>query len=165
MHRRLIVMRHAKSAWSVDVPDFERPLAPRGRRDVAAAALALRPYAPQAILSSSAVRAQQTIDALHEAGLIIPADVTSAFYSENLAEMINILRTWAAPLHSALVIGHYPTVLDLLASAATPDGGVLWTRVTERFPTSAFAVAEWEGNWATLGDGRAQLTRFEIPRG
>lgn len=33
--RRLVVLRHAKSAWP-DVADHERPLAPRGRRDAPA---------------------------------------------------------------------------------------------------------------------------------
>ena len=31
--RRLVVVRHAKSAWPDDVPDEQRPLNPRGRRD------------------------------------------------------------------------------------------------------------------------------------
>ena len=39
--RRLIVVRHAKSAWPVGVPDHERPLAPRGRRDAPAVGRAL----------------------------------------------------------------------------------------------------------------------------
>ncbi|HWD04384.1 MAG TPA: histidine phosphatase family protein, partial [Amycolatopsis sp.] len=33
MDRWLIVLRHAKSDWSDDLPDRERPLAPRGIRD------------------------------------------------------------------------------------------------------------------------------------
>src|SRR3981189_2616083 len=35
MARRLVLLRHAKSAWP-DVPDHERPLAKRGRRDAPA---------------------------------------------------------------------------------------------------------------------------------
>ncbi|WP_399494409.1 hypothetical protein [Streptomyces sp. P9(2023)] len=35
--RRLVVLRHAKSAWPEGVPDYDRPLGPRGLRDAPAA--------------------------------------------------------------------------------------------------------------------------------
>ncbi|MGW3729375.1 SixA phosphatase family protein, partial [Streptomyces sp. NPDC000851] len=62
--RRLVVLRHAKSAWPLDVADHERPLAPRGRRDAPAAgrALAEADCLPDLALCSTAARARQTWD-------------------------------------------------------------------------------------------------------
>ncbi|MDQ0711860.1 phosphohistidine phosphatase SixA [Streptomyces luteogriseus] len=62
--RHLIVLRHAKSAWPLDVVDHERPLAPRGRRDAPAAgrALADADLLPDLALCSTALRARRTWD-------------------------------------------------------------------------------------------------------
>ncbi|CAM5605305.1 Phosphohistidine phosphatase OS=Streptomyces griseomycini OX=66895 GN=FHS37_004000 PE=4 SV=1 [Streptomyces griseomycini] len=60
--RRLVVLRHAKSARPEGVADHERPLAPRGRRDAPAAgrALAEADCLPGLALCSTAVRARRT---------------------------------------------------------------------------------------------------------
>ena len=60
--RRLILLRHAKSAWPEDVPDHERPLAPRGRRAALAAGGWLRKAddAPDRVPCSTARRARET---------------------------------------------------------------------------------------------------------
>jgi len=57
MTRRLMLLRHAKSAWP-DLPDHERPLAKRGRRDAPAAGSWLREadLRPDRVLCSTARR-------------------------------------------------------------------------------------------------------------
>ena len=59
--RRLILLRHAKSAWP-DVPDHDRPLAPRGHRDAPAAGRWLRKSGdiPDRVVCSTARRARET---------------------------------------------------------------------------------------------------------
>ncbi|WP_230211275.1 SixA phosphatase family protein [Streptomyces kaniharaensis] len=61
-HRTLIVLRHAKSAWPPDVPDWERPLGPRGRRDAPEAGrwLRRRGLVPDTVVCSPARRARET---------------------------------------------------------------------------------------------------------
>ncbi|MEU8927341.1 histidine phosphatase family protein [Kitasatospora sp. NPDC048545] len=60
--RTLIVLRHAKSAWPPDVPDRERPLGPRGRRDAPEAGrwLRRRGLVPDTVVCSPARRARET---------------------------------------------------------------------------------------------------------
>src|SRR5438067_13086796 len=60
--RTLVVFRHAKSAWPEDIPDAQRPLAERGRRDAPAAGRWLRKHVGQIdlVVCSPAVRARQT---------------------------------------------------------------------------------------------------------
>ncbi|MBN8686267.1 MAG: histidine phosphatase family protein [Chitinophagales bacterium] len=61
--KTLILVRHAKSDWSADgLPDFDRPLNERGKRDapVMAARLAEKIKHPDAIVASPAKRAAKT---------------------------------------------------------------------------------------------------------
>jgi phosphohistidine phosphatase len=59
--RRLILLRHAKSDWP-DVPDRDRPLAKRGRRDAPKIGRWLREhgYLPDTVICSDARRTRQT---------------------------------------------------------------------------------------------------------
>src|SRR5260370_7413333 len=61
--RRLMLLRHAKSDWP-DVPDRERPLAKRGRRDAPVIGRWLRDhgYLPDVVVCSVARRTRQTWD-------------------------------------------------------------------------------------------------------
>lgn len=63
MHRRLILMRHAKSSWALPgLQDHDRPLNPRGLRDAPrmASALVQRGWAPARVHSSTARRTRET---------------------------------------------------------------------------------------------------------
>lgn len=68
--KRLLVMRHAKSDWTHSVPDHERPLNDRGRRNAPAMgrALASMGASPDHVLTSTAVRAATTVELAAEAG-------------------------------------------------------------------------------------------------
>jgi phosphohistidine phosphatase len=61
MTRRLILLRHAKSDWP-DVPDRDRPLAKRGRRDAPRIGRWLHDhgYLPDVVICSPARRTEQT---------------------------------------------------------------------------------------------------------
>src|SRR6266496_4452555 len=60
--RTLVVVRHAKSDWSHAVPDEQRPLAARGRRDAPAIGRWLAEHVGPVdlVLCSPATRARQT---------------------------------------------------------------------------------------------------------
>ena len=61
--KTLVVMRHAKSSWkAADLPDHERPLNGRGRRDAPRMGrwIARHAAVPDRIVSSTAIRAQTT---------------------------------------------------------------------------------------------------------
>ncbi len=61
---RLLLLRHAKSAWDVPgAPDFDRPLAPRARRAATMIGehLAAHRLLPDRILCSSARRTRETL--------------------------------------------------------------------------------------------------------
>ena len=61
--RTLILMRHAKSSWTADLADHERPLNKRGAKDAPriAAYLEKRGWLPELVLCSDAVRTRATL--------------------------------------------------------------------------------------------------------
>ena len=66
----LLILRHAKSAWDTDAPtDFDRPLSARGERDRwrMAGWLADEGLCPDEVVTSSALRARATAEAVVEA--------------------------------------------------------------------------------------------------
>jgi len=68
MAKHLFIIRHAKSDWSFDVSDFDRPLNARGFKNAPEMAKQLADYAikPQQLMSSPAKRAITTAQVFAE---------------------------------------------------------------------------------------------------
>ncbi|GGW62982.1 SixA phosphatase family protein [Streptomyces caelestis] len=167
--RRLVVLRHAKSAWPLDVADHDRPLAPRGRRDAPAAgqALAEAGSLPDLALCSTAVRARRTWElAAAEWGTPPPVRYDRRLYAASPAGLLAVVHEVSAEVETLLLIGHNPGLEELILALA--DDGVDDTleRVRTKFPTSAIAVLSWYGTtWRALTPGAALLTSLTVPRG
>ncbi len=144
--QRLILMRHGKAERATaGGEDFERALEPRGRRDAALVAEALRVAGavPDTVLVSPALRTAQTWEAVsaifpEARGRRIPALYHAP--AERIAELVE--QETAAGAGTLMVIGHNPGLhmltLDLLRQgAASPS---LMAAVGARFPTSTAAV-------------------------
>lgn len=117
--RRLIVMRHAKSAWDTDASsDHLRPLNRRGRQDAprVARVLAGRGWVPQRVVSSDAARTRETWEHM-EAAFDDPVEVefTPALYHSGLGAVQVAVGRLGAGIHTALVLGHNPGFEDAVA--------------------------------------------------
>lgn len=164
MPHTLIVMRHAKSSWRTAGPDHQRPLTKRGIRDATAAGELLAGYRIDLVLSSSATRTQETWRAIERAGATAgQVDVTDALYGAWTDTIVGLLRSLEESVGSAMVLGHEPSVSDVVGTLAAPSA--LTERAADHFPTSAVAILEVPTSWADLSPGAASLVRFEIPRG
>ncbi|CCK31679.1 hypothetical protein BN159_7300 [Streptomyces davaonensis JCM 4913] len=167
--RRLIVLRHAKSAWPEGIADHRRPLAPRGRRDAPAAgrALAESDLLPDLALCSTAVRARQTWElASAEWGTPPPVRYLPRLYAAEATELLAAVHEAPAEVETLLLIGHNPGLEDLVTALAGDSLDDALDRVREKFPTSAVAVLAWRGTaWSALAPGTALLTWFTVPRG
>jgi phosphohistidine phosphatase len=168
--RRLILLRHAKSAWPGDVPDHERPLAPRGRRDAPAAGRWLRKsdYVPDRVLCSTARRARETWQlAEEELGAHPQAAFEDRVYGASSADLLALARQTSADVRTLLIVGHDPAMQELtleLASEETGHAGAeALGRVRAKYPTAAIAVLSFSGGWAELGPGQARLADFVAP--
>jgi phosphohistidine phosphatase len=167
--RRLVLLRHAKSAWP-DVADHDRPLARRGQRDAPRAGRWLRQsgYVPDLVVCSTARRARETWQ-------LAAAELASApvvrfeprVYQAGADDLLDLVRQTPPEVRTLLVVGHEPTMraLTLLLAAAAADGsdpGPL-ERVRLKFPTAATAVLAFTAGWPELGQGGAALADFAVP--
>ncbi|WP_320784450.1 histidine phosphatase family protein [Streptomyces sp. CRN 30] len=167
--RRLVVLRHAKSAWPEGVADHDRPLAARGRRDAPAAGrvLAGAGHLPDLVLCSTALRARATWE-LASAQWDAPPPVRheGRLYGADAAGLLDVVRAVSDEIRALLVVGHNPGLEELVLLLAGGGSGDALERIGVKFPTSALAVLEWRGaDWGELGPGSALLTSVTVPRG
>lgn len=162
--KTLIILRHAKSSWKTPEADIRRPLSDRGQRDAEAAGTILAEYPLDVVLCSDATRAHQTWEQAVAGG----ARCDDVRYSEAIyhawpEELLGELRELDDSVDAVLVIGHQPTLSDLVVEIAKPSKKA--AAVQERFPTCSLVVLSVTGSWHKLGKGKASIKRFEIPRG
>ncbi len=163
-NKTLIVLRHAKSSWQTTEADQRRPLSERGERDAVAAGEILAGYDLDVVLASTATRVQLTWEGAEDGGAECE-DVrfTEAIYHAWPGELLAMVQGLDEKDSTALLIGHQPTLSELILSLAKPND--LTEKVAKKFPTCGLAVLTFSGTWATLAEGAAKLDRFEIPRG
>jgi len=149
----LILLRHAKSDWSGNEGDHDRPLAKRGRHQAPDAGrwLAINVDSIDLAVVSTAKRARTTW-ALVSDELEHPPRTRhdDDAYAASLSELLDIVRHLDEALGTVVLVGHNPGIEDL---AETLTGN----RVP--MPTSALAVIEltstWDGAGRVLGLLRA----------
>jgi phosphohistidine phosphatase len=164
--RRLHLLRHAKSSWDDDaLRDRDRPLAPRGRRASKRIASWARKHdvRPQLVVSSSAVRARETLRGVLP-GLGEPEVwIEVALYAASAETLLERVHALPDEAEEAMLIGHNPGLGDLLLLLAAP--GELRERAEAKVPTGALATLEADiERWADLEPGGAQVVSFVVPR-
>jgi len=162
MTKRLILVRHAKSAWPDGVLDHERPLAGRGRRDAAQLGrwLAANDMIPELAYVSSAQRTRATFELLAaELDTQVEAVVTDEIYGASTGDVLDLVRVVRDDVSAVLVVGHNPTIGMLASVLDDRQRGLL------EFKTSAVAVFDVGESWAELNPGNARLLASALPRG
>jgi phosphohistidine phosphatase len=174
----LWLLRHAKTV--TDPPeggsDFDRVLAPRGRRDAVALCQLLGPAGklpglrqmevPQLALVSPAARTAATAE-LALAGLGRPpkVQVVPDLYGAEPEDVLAQLRLLDGGVTSAMVIGHNPTMHALSRALIAPSdkkGHVLALR--RGFPTCALGLYRFGvAAWTEVDVHTAQLRGLFIP--
>ena len=160
--RRLILLRHAKSAWP-DVPDQDRPLAKRGQRDAPVIGRWLRDhgYQPDTVICSAARRTRQTWELVaRELGGSPSVTFEPRAYAANAMTLLYLVRELPAASRAAMLVGHNPGVAELATSLAEPPDH---DDAPIRFPTAAVAILDVPGDWASLSQGQARLLDYTTP--
>lgn len=166
MSRTLVVMRHAKSSWKTNDADLLRPLSGRGTRDAVVAGQRLAGTRFDLVLVSPAARTRQTWDCLSMAGVsAAEVRVEDDLYHAWTQQVIEVLAAVPDEAHKVLLIGHEPTVSDLVLTLASDTGTADARRIEQKFPTSGIAVLTVPDRWDALAAGEADLVAFEVPRG
>lgn len=167
--RRLILLRHAKSDWP-DVPDRDRPLAKRGRRDAPRIGRWLHEqgYQPDVVVVSAATRTRQTWDLVApELGGSPAVHFEPRAYAASALTLLYLAQELPARYRTALLIGHNPGLSELATSLAAPSESDSATnngpRPAVSLPTAAVAVFDFRGDWPSLSPGHARLTSLTTP--
>jgi phosphohistidine phosphatase len=153
----LVLVRHAKSDWGdPHLDDHDRPLNDRGRRDAPRMArrLAETGFRPEAVLSSTAVRARTTAAAFAEA-LGVAMTLDPELYG---APAGTLFATAAATrAGSVLLVAHDPG-MSVLAAQLSGDG-------IAHMPTCAVATFRWdERDWDVASAIDPAGWTFDTPR-
>ena len=149
--RTLILLRHAKSDWSGDDSDIERPLAKRGRRQAPDTGkwLAANVDSIDLAVVSPARRARSTWE-LVAAELDTPprTRIDDRVYVASDRELLALVQELPDEIETVVLVGHNPGIEDLAS---------LLTGESPPMPTSALAVITWTGTWSAAGRDLAAL--------
>lgn len=169
--RRLVLIRHAKSAYPVGVPDHDRPLNERGMRDAPVIGEWLsshvEPDGPVTVVVSTAQRAQATWAATSArlGGWEISRQDEPRLYEAAVPEIVGVVEELSDAVGTVVLVGHNPGLLDLVGYTA--QAGEEYERATLKFPTSSVAVLATSAPWAlAVHSHRAFVVeQFAVPRG
>ncbi|MGD8968206.1 MAG: histidine phosphatase family protein [Anaerolineae bacterium] len=160
--KTLMLVRHAKSSWKErGLPDHERPLNKRGRRDapMMGERLAQRGVEVDLIVSSSATRAVATAEAMAEAldyawdEIVVDERLYEA-YAEETLEVIEEQDEWVDHL---MLIGHNPGLTVLV--------NYLSSHYLENVPTCGVVELRYDiERWAEVGDAEPVEVDFDYPK-
>ncbi len=159
--KTILILRHGKSDWDADTgDDHARPLASRGQKGARKMGrfLTTARVPPDRALTSSAVRARETLATAAEAGgWTGPARVTDALYEATPQAVLGEIQAETDDADTLVVVGHEPTSSGLVSLLV--GGG--------RVEMKTAAVARVDvpvETWADVAPGRGALA-FLLPPG
>ncbi|WP_367025523.1 histidine phosphatase family protein [Methylococcus sp. ANG] len=160
--RELLLIRHAKSAWSdTSLTDRDRPLNERGKRDAPfmGSLLRFRGMQPDRMVSSPARRARKTARLIawevgYDKDAIVIAEQIYLGGRRAIVELVQALNDEDERVY---VIGHNP---DLSEAASCLTGESLG-----EMPTCGIAAIEFTvDSWAHVMEGTGRLKFFDYPK-
>lgn len=163
---RLILVRHAKSAWTDPaLADFDRPLSKRGRAAAGWIGTALAGYGvrPDRIVCSTARRTRETLD------LALPALPPAAVvYAQQLYDLrdddyLAFAAAEGGAATTLMLVGHNSATATTATTLASGRDRFLRNALLD-FPTGGIAVFDLPiASWGALAPGVGRLTAFEAP--
>ena len=141
--KTLYVIRHAKSSWDLPgLPDFDRPLNERGKRDAPRMGKRLKEkrIVPDLMLSSPAKRALSTCKRIAEALGYSPDKIKTerSLYHADEDEILSVIKSVSDKHDVLMVFGHNPGLTDFTNQLGHEDGEL----VTRALLKSTFEPSE-----------------------
>lgn len=160
--KQLLLMRHAKSDWSVPgEADFERTLNERGLRDAPEMGkrLAGRKFHPQLLISSPAKRTLKTSkEVAKQIGYKEHhIEQESVIYEAHTDEIMYLIRNLNDDFHRVMIVGHNPAFTGMV--------GLLTNSFIENMPTAGMALISFHiDTWRQVAPGSGKLEWFDYPK-
>ena len=163
--RRVILLRHGKSAWPEGLDDLERPLKKRGREASRRMGryLAREGLRPDLTLVSPARRTQETWSIARQALGDVAMRSEPRIYEAPGDGLLTVVREVEPEMGTLLLVGHNPGLQEfarLLVGARAGEGSAI-----VKYPTGGLAVIEVPASaWPELSPGSSRLERFVTPK-
>ena len=157
--KTILLFRHAKSDWTAEAPDAERPLAERGRKaaEKMGRLIAAAGCPPDRVLVSSAVRTRETARLAAEAGFWKGTErATDALYEATPEAVLAEIQAEADDAATVAVVGHEPTTSRL--AALLVGGGAFEVKTGSVLRIDVPVV-----HWADVTEGRGALVWMVAP--
>lgn len=167
MTRRLLLLRHAKSAYPQGVADIDRPLNARGREAAPLMGdfIAREGLRPDLAMVSPARRTQETWSLVRPFLDGTREETVPSIYEAPSARILDAIRSAPNAVGTLMVIGHNPGMGDAALRLVGAGERELRRDLREKFPTAALAVIEFSGeSWAGIAEGTGTLLRYVRPR-
>lgn len=147
----LYLLRHAKSGWDdASQPDFERPLANRGRKDCALLGEFIQEKGIDfdLVLVSTAVRTRETIELIRErAKFRGEVRYDDRIYEATVSQLLEIISQIDNDRESVLLVGHNPGIEELLALLTGEQQGM----TTANLAKTKLEATKWSASLANKG--------------
>jgi phosphohistidine phosphatase len=166
--RRLMLLRHAKSAWPNGVDDLQRPLAERGRK---ACSLMGRYMADEGLVADLAVvstarRARESWELIRPAFAqdIVEQD-EPRIYEASASAILDVVGETAPDVHTLLLVGHNPGLHELALKLIRKGNPSDLPRLQRKYPTAGLVVIDFKiRRWSKTAESPGQLERFQTPK-
>ena len=161
--KTLLILRHAKSSWDdPNLPDHDRPLTDRGKKDAKRVGRLLQEHGlvPDLIVSSTAKRARKTAAKVAKAcGHAGEVETITRLYHAYPSQFIEVLREIGDEHASVLVVAHNPGLEEFVRHV---------TGQPESLPTAALAqvsldIDSWQSLSVPPGGTLVQVWRPKEP--
>ncbi len=165
MTRELLILRHAKSDWSVAADDFDRPLKKRGKHnaDQVGSWLFEQDILPDTIVSSPAKRTMQTVKRVaKQAGFdTVRINPNEKIYLADLSDLLEVLSGIPSSAENVMLVGHNPGMDELLEYLAGPVSDRTWDG--KLMTTATLARLSMPEKWDRLQKNCAELVALFRP--
>ena len=165
--RRLMLLRHAKSAWPANTADRDRPLATRGREaaPLMGRYLAEELLLPDLVLISPAKRTAETWELVKP---MLPEKPATQFeariYEASRERLLAVVQEVEPSVRTLLMIGHNPGFEELASKLASHGDRYAAARMAQKYPTAGLAVLDFDiEDWRDLAPRSGRLDRFVTP--
>jgi phosphohistidine phosphatase len=155
---RLILFRHAKAESDAESgDDFDRPLAPRGRREARQMGeqLAAKGYVPDLVLVSPSLRTRETWEIARESLPQVEMRFEPSLYNAEASAIRRLAEAAGRGRGAVAVVAHNPGLQELavrfLLEGAAPSSFI--ARAQRKFPPAAVAVFEFDAAGRPVADG------------
>ena len=160
------LLRHAKSDWDdASLADFDRPLAPRGRKAAPAMGRQFRELglAYDVALVSPARRAADTFALAREAwGIELEVRVEPRLYHASPPQMLRLIGGIPPDVGRLLIVGHNPGLHELGLHLTRGDKSAERSALALKLPTGALVEIQLPcEQWSEPDEG--EIVRFLRP--